>query len=262
MWLYLRSRYMPLVLVVVALAFAGLTNSIRQASAECLRYDGKPCRYDPNKEDPPYQAEDDRINPYDPIAPMTAYCRANHSLDVFGIYDSKGVFLFNVSAQRLSIAMAQATRYGKDVLIQEKQGSQLWALKSGQFELHNYNGYDFLFAANTCGPLDLNVAVSAPRSGGVTVNTQQQSSTAPTKSKPVAPFKGTSVATGYLSIRTLPSEQSTLLGFVPRGATITVMARDTTWYWANISYNGMVGWVSAYFAGLSYNDLKQLPVMG
>src|SRR5437763_2642051 len=159
MWILLRSRHLLLVVIIAAIALAGSTFTTRQANADCQRYDGKPCRYDPNKEDPPYQAEDDRINPYDPIAPMTAYCRADHSLDVFGIYDSKGVFLFNVSAQRLSMAMAQATRYGKDVLVQEKQGSQLWALKSGQFELHNYNGYDFLFAANTCGQLNLNVAV-------------------------------------------------------------------------------------------------------
>ena len=116
---------------------------------------GSPCpRYDPRFEDPPYCATDLRVNPFDPVATMTAYCQADHSLNVDAVVNGQGVFLYNIPAQLIARDLAAAHRSGHDILMQDQQRRQTWALSNGQIQLHDYftpGGYDFRFQGSICG---------------------------------------------------------------------------------------------------------------
>ncbi len=110
--------------------------------------------YDPRLEDPPFCATDLRVNPYDPMAKMTAYCQADHSLSVYALVNGRGVYLYNIPAQLIAYDLAAAKRSGQDILMQDQQQRQTWALSTDQIQLHDYatpGGYDFRFSGSTCG---------------------------------------------------------------------------------------------------------------
>ncbi|MEP7288422.1 MAG: SH3 domain-containing protein [Chloroflexota bacterium] len=80
---------------------------------------------------------------------------------------------------------------------------------------------------------------------------------------PTAPagFNGTASARGTLNIRSEPNGRSALLGSVPANTTFNVTGRDAYRSWVKISYNGIVGWVSAYYVNIKSADLRALPVV-
>jgi hypothetical protein len=293
----LRLNRVVIVAVVAALAVGISIAATRPAAAHCTPMSGGPCTNNPDYEDPFYTAGDSRVNPNDAVAQMTAYCKSDHSLDVFAIYNSSGIFLFNVTQYEIAGGLSQAISTGKDAVIYEQQGNQLWALTTSELELHNSNGYDFRFAGNTCGGFDLAALIDyakahpihTVRRGGrgsratrtpVTpkarlIPTQTPTptptaaapapaaatSSAVAPSAPIPAGSGAFVTTGHLSVRLKPDSQSDLLGYIPPGATIYAEGRDVSWQWVKVTYQGLEGWVSTQFAGLTNDDLRKLPVL-
>ncbi len=97
---------------------------------------------------------DGRINDKDAMETMAAYCAADGGLILWAVdAHSLGTRILTLSKQQMSNALAKATSSGQHVLIAEAQGRQVWALKSGEYQLHDARGfvYDFIFAAHRCG---------------------------------------------------------------------------------------------------------------
>jgi uncharacterized protein YraI len=73
----------------------------------------------------------------------------------------------------------------------------------------------------------------------------------------------TLVANSEVNIRSGPGTRFGVLGRVPRLATANIVGRNSNTTWWQISYNGIVGWVSATFvtpqAGI---DLNRVPIRG
>lgn len=96
---------------------------------------------------------DGRINDRDAAATAALYCASDGGVAVFGIDESsQGIFLYAVSQDQIASALAQATDTGVNQVIAGAGGQILWALTSGELQLHDVAGrYDFIFAADRCG---------------------------------------------------------------------------------------------------------------
>src|SRR5260221_347184 len=115
---------------------------------------GGKCRpYNPVLEDPPYCANDQRVNPYDAAASMTGYCGDDYSLTVYAIDNGQGTLLYNISAQTIAYDLAVAKNMGQDVLINDKMQRQVWAKTTYELQFHDYSGsgYDYTFRGDLCG---------------------------------------------------------------------------------------------------------------
>jgi hypothetical protein len=209
--------------------------------ADCQRYDGRPCRYDPDKEDPPYNAEDNRLNPYDAIASATAYCRTDGSLDVFAISASQGIFLYKVSGQDIARAVSQAQQHGQAILLQAQQSVQLWAGPDGQLSILAPDGYHFSFPASSCGTA-LPAAVP-PKLPPSTVGIAHSGKT-----------------TASLDIHRWADAHSQSLGHVAWGEKVVILGRDVSEQWVKIQYKGLTGWILSCCVGLSPAAIRALPV--
>src|SRR5579859_2860298 len=145
--------------LLLAMTISGPALTVRMASAQTV-----PCiPMNHGEEGPLFCAGDHRVNAYDAIAPITAYCEGDGSINVWGIVQGQGYFLYNVSGQQLSSALQLAETTGQDQLIQTEQGRDLWALHSGELELHDEGtGYNFVFAGDTCGPISIDTGVNNP----------------------------------------------------------------------------------------------------
>jgi hypothetical protein len=211
---------------------------------------GSPCRaYDPQKEDPPFCAPDLRINPWDAIATIAGYCQADHSLRIFAIDNSVGSYIYTVSATQIANGLVTAQSTGRAMLLADQSARQVWALPSGELQLHDTaSSYDFIFAGTTCS---------------VVAGTVQQPSTTTTVPGLSAGANGTSVTTASLNIRSIPSISGKRLGIIPPRAVIQVIGRraGSTWDWVKISYNGVTGWVYTFYTELTNDELSKLPVL-
>ncbi len=84
-------------------------------------------------------------------------------------------------------------------------------------------------------------------------------SQASTPSVPLTPYDLTATAT--VRIRSNPTTRAAILHQLPRGASADIVARNALSTWWRISYNGLVGWVSADYVRLPSNlNLSQIPV--
>jgi len=233
--------------------------------------------YDPAKEDPPFCASDARVNPRDAVATMTAYCQQDHSLQVYAIINSNGVFLYTVNAVDIANGLLTAQATGQDILIADQSSRQVWALTSGNLLLHDYAGYNFTFRGDTCGLVAGTVqpvavrqpahtrAIPTPRASPVTEPThhQQLRPSPATETTSASGVVLTSVTTGWLNMRSVPDNKADLIQFVPPYVNIQVIGREIgpTWDWVKISYKGRSGWVSARYCGLTNDDLRKLPAL-
>src|SRR5262245_15614222 len=133
----LRHSFRWMAIIIILITFVAL---LPVWPVEAQNPGVPPCRpYDPKVEDPPFCAGDMRVNPFDPVARMTAYCQTDHSLSVFAVVNSQGRFLYNISAVRIASTLASAQRSGRHVLMEERPGWQTWALNDGQIQLHDYS---------------------------------------------------------------------------------------------------------------------------
>ena len=265
----LSLRIRPVLILLIVISGMAMVEAVpsRQVEARCPKFP-QPCRYDPSKEDPPFFAEDDRVNPMDPIAPMTAYCKEDHSIDVWGISGSEGKYLFTASAGQIVAALQAAARNGKYALVGEKDGRQLVALSQGDLLLHDAGGYDFRFSAALCG-FDIGNLGGNGNSGGNPAPApasipNAQPAVAPTP-KPFDPGDHPvyMVTTrGRMNVRVAPNTKADIIGYLPNGVTVTVNGRDTAFNWLKISYNGLQGWVVATHFGLTYKDMLRFPAVG
>lgn len=249
--------------LIVALALMASAMS----GAAVVTAQGIPCRpYNPQKEDPPFCAGDHRINKYDAAAPITAYCQQDNSIDVWSIIQGKGYLLYNVSAAQLVQSLQQAEQTGQDQLIQAAQGRELWALHSGELELHA-DIYYFVFPGDTCGTATDNAVSPASPEQPVFVYptltpTPLPEATQPAQDSIPAPAGGmVSVTTGNEKLHDKASPLSNLLGYVPRGSTIAIFGRDASGYWVKVIYRGTPGWVSTQYAGLTLAELRQIKII-
>ncbi len=71
---------------------------------------------------------------------------------------------------------------------------------------------------------------------------------------------GSVTSRGNLNIRSAPNSSAGSLGYVPRNTAITVLGRDASGNWLKINYNGMQGWVSAFYVNITSDAIKALPV--
>jgi len=62
-------------------------------------------------------ATDFRVNPGDPIAPMTAYCQQDHSLQIYAIINSNGGLSLYCQCRRHCQRLVTAQATGQDILI-------------------------------------------------------------------------------------------------------------------------------------------------
>ena len=226
--------------------------------------DGSPCRpYDPAKEDPPYCATDARVNPGDAVATMTAYCQQDHSLQVYAIINSNGVFLYTVNAVDIANGLLTAQATGQDILIADHASRQVWALTSGNLLLHDYAGYYFIFRGDTCGLVPGTVQPVAARQPSRTRTVPTLRTSPATETTSATGVTLTSVTTGYLNMRSAPDNKADLIQFVPPHVNIQVIGHQVgaTWDWVKISYKGATGWVSARYCGLTTDDLRRLPAL-
>ncbi len=261
--------------IAVILTLTAIGLSSRPVSAQII-----PCRpFDRAKEDPPFCAGDHRVNAYDAAAPITAYCEADGSLNVWGITNvGQGFFLYNVSGAQLAQALQNAESASQDEMIQGQDGRDLWALHSGKLELHDEGtGYTFIFAGDACGSVPANVDTgnqdnSAAQNQPDLVFPTLTDTPAPTSTATAptpdalndvaAPASGfVSITTGYMKLHKSDNPVSDVLAYVPRGAAIAVFGRDYSWNWVKISYRGIPGWVSSQYAGLTDAQMRQLLIV-
>ncbi|MBL8154230.1 MAG: hypothetical protein JNM70_08605 [Anaerolineae bacterium] len=96
---------------------------------------------------------DGRINDGDAAATAALYCTSDGGIAVFGIDESsQGIFLYAVTDAQVASALAQAANTGENQVIAGGAGQALWALTSGELQLHDAEGrYDFILAADRCG---------------------------------------------------------------------------------------------------------------
>jgi len=254
--------------LLLAMTISGPALTVRMASAQTV-----PCiPMNHGEEGPLFCAGDHRVNAYDAIAPITAYCEGDGSINVWGIVQGQGYFLYNVSGQQLSSALQLAETTGQDQLIQTQQGRDLWALHSGELELHDEGtGYNFVFAGDACGAVSTSGSPNYVAAQNQNSYVQPTATTAPKPSATptsrsqdnvAAPAGGlVSFTTGYEKLHKAPGASSDILAYVPRGAAIAVFGRDRSWYWVKITYRGTPGWVSSQYAGLTDTDMRQLRIV-
>jgi hypothetical protein len=261
------KRFLRVMAVLAALIIAvGMVPSLRAAAQPPLKSPavGSLCRpYDPAKEDPPYCATDSRVNPGDAVATMTAYCQQDHSLQVYAIINSNGVFLYTVSAVDIANGLATAQATGQDILIADHSSRQVWALVSGNLLLHDYAGYDFIFRGDICGlvPGTVQPVIARRPSHTRAILNSHTSRAVDTTSTTGATL--TSITTGYLNMRSAPDNTAYLFLIVPPHVAIQVVGHEigSSWNWVKISYHGLTGWVSSRYCGLTNDDLRRLPAM-
>jgi uncharacterized protein YgiM (DUF1202 family) len=66
---------------------------------------------------------------------------------------------------------------------------------------------------------------------------------------------------GTVYIHSQPGANTDQVGYVPRNTAVTVSGRDASANWLKISYNGLTGWISAFYVNMSAADLRNLPVV-
>src|SRR4051794_3002918 len=137
----MRARNIFMIMVIALLFVAGIAVVPTQtALARCPKFP-HPCSYDPTKEDPPFFAEDDRVNPQDPLASTVGYCKPDNSIDVWGVGNSEGKYLFTVTGESMLSFLNKAVAANKSLLIKEAGGHQLVAGAGGDLILHDAAGY-------------------------------------------------------------------------------------------------------------------------
>jgi hypothetical protein len=262
--LSLKHRLLLLLIIAISMgsAVAFSTQTVRAETPPCVPYD-------PVKEDPPFCAGDQRVNPYDAIATVTAYCQADHSLKVDAIINSEGVFMFVIPASKISASLQRARSSNAGVLIDEKYARQVWALASGELYLNDYSsGYHFQFPGNRCGAVSYTDTTVRPAQPSQPIVNNPQPSAPVKPSAPVQPSTAgqqiislNTVTTGRVNIRTYPSKDSGLLATAQRGEVVMILGRDQSWNWVKLVYKGTTGWASSQYAGISNRDLGRLSVV-
>lgn len=95
---------------------------------------------------------DGRLNASDAGATAALYCTADGLLALGIDEQSRGQFLYVVVIADLQAALAQAAAANDNQQIIEADGQSLWALPSGELQLHDSAGrYDFVFDGAACG---------------------------------------------------------------------------------------------------------------
>jgi 4-amino-4-deoxy-L-arabinose transferase-like glycosyltransferase len=101
---------------------------------------------------------DGRLNDADTAATIAAYCLPDAAISVRAIDDpnisSRAVprELFSVDGDTIQSKLGDAATSGKHQRIRQQEGRELWALTSGELQLHDTRGitYDYVFAGDAC----------------------------------------------------------------------------------------------------------------
>jgi hypothetical protein len=220
---------------------------------------GDPCRdAQGNEICKQFQARDGRLNASDATASMTLYCESDHSITVYAVVNSEGVYLYNVTPQQLADGVATAASTHNNTLITDVNGKQLYALEPGD-KLEAFNtsdSYTFIFPSDACGTLPQGVAGAQP-----TTSTNTQSPN--TSTQPISPAsaKGTAVTVAQLSLRAAATKYSRRIAVIPAKTTVQVWGTDSSWLWIKITFNGKTGWLYTYYTSLRDTDLSALPIL-
>lgn len=111
------------------------------------------------------------------------------------------------------------------------------------------------------------ISVSAPPPGSVPVAAPEinEASEAPAPAPAAAPVEGgvSATATANVNMRSGPSTEYRRVGGASAGGQLNIDGRDNSAGWVRgINSQGEVGWVSASYISLSYNEVVALPVVG
>jgi hypothetical protein len=235
--------------------------------------DKDPCRDDQGNEICPFYIPfDTRVNSLDPMAPMTAYCRSDQSIEVWSIVNNQGQALYTASGAELSAGLVNATRRGADALIRQMNGYQLLATPSAHLKIA-VGAYAFEFAAQVCG--------IEPPAANATNNTPNTNTTDPVQvnpvgnpdntTQPITPgvtvdpatlrFVGTTTTTDGVNFRVLPALTARRIGGIPFNTTVSILGRNTTGAWLKVYFNEQVGWISSRYTQLAQAQLALLPIV-
>jgi hypothetical protein len=203
---------------------------------------------------PFYIPFDTRINSLDAMATIVGYCHADHSLEIWGIFNNKGEPVYTLSEATILASLKTATSQGRDVLINDKLGFQVWALASGLLKM-TAGSYQFIFAPEVCG------ITGAPQgtSNGNSSSNSSSNVTVPSVSNgtPVA----STITTAELNFRAGPSKTSQRIGGVPYNVSVNILGSDQTRLWLKVIYNNQVGWIYAAYTKLTPAEIAKLPIV-
>ncbi len=212
-----------------------------------------PCRDQFGNEICPYfRSWDGRINAADAIATIVGYCRSDYSIQIYGVENSQGFYVFTVTWKQVYDALVLARQRGY-VLITEKSERQLFALSSSELQM-SAKGYNYRFPGNTCGGFAIPT--------GNPASAISNPATTPTANPLPADIKaqGTATLNIALNLRTQPSFKASILVVMPRGATVNVIGRTASSQWIYVEYKGKIGWIASYYTTTNLN-LARLPVV-
>lgn len=232
---------------------------------------------------PRYESFDGRINQFDPMAAVSAYCRPGPVMEVWGITDRDGQYLFSLDATQLSKGLSQAKDRNTAVVVGEKNGRGIRALPGWQLEMYGTaaNGiyYTFAFDGNYCGAIAYmgnsgNAAPAAPPAAQ-TPPASVSAPAAPTDQfvttlqggniTPPAGFTGVEAVTNnWVRFRSAPRIGSaTFIGELTAKSALMVWGRDRRSLWVLVVHEGQVGWLAAQYVTLTPAQIARLPlVMG
>jgi hypothetical protein len=206
-----------------------------------------------------YYEIDGRVNPNDAMALVVAYCQPDLSMQIYGVNNAVGEYLFTSSAQQIADGVATANSRGVRTLIGSAQGRDFAAIPGNTLQISG-GGYVFQFPANYCGvyPPGNVTGGRAPRN---TTPTNTGSTNTGTNTTPAVTSGGITVTIREgLNVRATPNLRGTVLTVVPFGTPLTVEGRDARSRWLKVNHNGYVGWVYAQFTSVG-TTISSLPVV-
>jgi len=232
--------------VLIALILSLTSAHIASAQDPCRDKDG-------NEICPYFQRFDGRIN-MDAMASIVGYCLSNSSIQVYSVDAGVGEYLYTVTPDQLYAGLAKA-RVSGNTLIAEKNARQLWALSSGELQLSAL-GYNYRFRGNLCGGFQIpaagaaGAAATAVKTPVPAVRPVVLPTYVPTKlatDLPPADAVGTAITSAAVNLRVQPNFQSPVVAVLWKNATVFVLGRTANGQWLKINYQGLVGWIVAYY---------------
>ncbi len=240
-----------------------------------------PCRDDEGNEIcPHYNSFDARVNYLDPMATITAYCRADRGLDVWIITNTQGQYAYTLSEAQLSNALGQAIATGQTVLIGDSLAMQVLALPANQLLLRDgRNGYEFSFSPALCGvTANPNYAPPPPTAAPTTEEPALQNVPSATSDVTVVIVPNGNLATATptptampetsnllvsnitLNLRAGPGFTTKLLALIPIGTELTILGRSTDGSWLAVIFSGQQGWIWSPLTGLTSDVISGLDI--
>jgi hypothetical protein len=231
---------------------------------------------------PRYESFDGRINQFDPMAAVSAYCRPGPAIDVWGITDREGQYLFSLDAAQIAKGLSQAKDRNAAVVINEKNGRGVRALPGWRLEMYgtaaNGLAYSFVFDGNYCGaipymgtggqrapaappaaqtPPPSNVSAPAAPAGQFVTTVQGGNIIPP------AGFAGVQAVTNHwVRFRSAPRiEPATFIEELGENAALTIWGRDRRSVWLLVVHEGRLGWVAAQYVALTPAQIARLPLV-